>query len=171
MHLETALWAEHSRAQTNLIADAVGNDPAQLAELVALMLGDEPTLSQRAAWPVGVVLERHPALIEPHLAALLARLQADEPPHPAVARQVMRSLVGVPLPEAQQGAWLDLCFTWLQDPNCPVAIRVHAMQVAFDLAKPYPELQQELRLVLTAHLPDSRAGFRSRAKKLLAQLA
>lgn len=170
MHLPTALAAEHSRAQAQRLAAHIGTDQQRLTALLDLMLGDDRWLSQRAARVLSKVAESYPRMLVPHYGRLLQAWQQHSDWHPAVLRNGLRSLVGQPIPEGQQGAWLDLCMRYLQNPQCPAAIRVHAMQIAFDLSRPYPELCQELRQVLEAHLPHSSAGFRSRARSLLRQM-
>lgn len=170
MDLSSALLAEHSQSQAQYIADYVGNSPERFAQLVDIMLGEDALLRQRSAWVLSKICDAHPQLLQPHLRPLLDALQGREDLHPAVLRNSLRSLVGQPIPEDQQGEWFGYCLAVVQNPQYPVAIRVHAMQIAFELSQPYPELQQELRMVLETNSPEGSAGFRSRASKLLARL-
>lgn len=170
MDFAHALLTNYSKTQAERIALYIGPDQGRFDELLACMLGDDPLLSQRAAWPIGKVLDAYAWHLLPHLATLREHLQTDHI-HPAIPRNILRGLTFLSIPEDEQGEWLDLCFGYLQDPKQPVAIRVHAMQVAFNLSQPYPELQQELHMIITAHVSEGSAGFKSRAKKLLKNLA
>lgn len=167
--LQDLLLAEHSKLHTLRIVSWVNRSPDHLAELVATVVGEDPKLAQRAAWVLSVWGEAEPASLQPHLPQLLQGL--SKPQHNAVPRAILRSLALMEIPEDFSGEVFDQAFRYLQSPQQPTAIRVCAMQVAFNLALPYPELRQELRLVLETHYPTGSAGFRSRAGKLLAKLA
>ena len=171
MDLATALMAEHSQAQAQRVAGWVKSNPTQLTASLDLVLGQNQMLSQGAAWAWSKLADEDPGLLRPHYGRLLKAFQRNQHYHPAVFRNTLRSLVGQPLPDDQQGEWYALCLTMVQNSQQPLAIRVHAMQIASELSASYPELQRELRLVLEVHLPDASAGFRSRAQKLLKRLS
>lgn len=93
------------------------------------------------------------------------------PPHPAVARNLLRSLVELPeYPEEQAGILATVAFDYLNNPNTTVAVQVHSMQILFNLSGTYPELGQELREVLEAGIENGSPGYRNRAEKLLNRL-
>ncbi len=169
MDIRAALLKKHSKATADAIAGYVGTNATRFAVLLELLFDEEPTMAQRAAWPVGVVATENPNLLLPHFSRLMPLLVA--PPHPAVARNLLRSLVELPeYPEEQAGILATVAFDYLNNPNTTVAVQVHSMQILFNLSGTYPELGQELREVLEAGIENGSPGYRNRAEKLLNRL-
>ncbi|HMK05536.1 MAG TPA: hypothetical protein VK489_15150 [Ferruginibacter sp.] len=71
------------------------------------------------------------------------------------------------IPEKYHGEIMDICFKYLESPTEALAVKVFSMSVLGKLAKKYPEIMQELKLLIEDQLPRQTAGFRSRAKKIL----
>lgn len=167
MDLRTEILKGHSKEHAGKIARWIGNNPARLAQLIDLFLHDEYRVVQRAAWIINLVAEKHSALVMPHLPAMIARTQ--EPGIPvAVKRNVVRILQHVTIPEALHGDVMNICFDFLADVKETVAVRCFSMTVLGNLAKNYPEIKQELRMVIEDQLEAGcTAGFRSRAVKTL----
>lgn len=96
--------------------------------------------------------------------------------YPKLTNQSLKRMLGKILtiseiPEANESNILDAAFRWLHDPDEPPAVRVHAMQIAFNLTKKYPELKNELKATLE-HLYDTGSkGFKNRSAKLLSKLS
>ncbi len=166
MNIRDALLEVHSKAQAEKIARYIGDDPERFAELMKCMLGPVYRLSQRAAWPVSLCIERHPALVKPYFNVLIKQLENTDS-HVAVRRNVARLLQFVNIPKRYQGRVFDACYNLLDDPNETVAVRVFSMTVAANIAKDEPELLEELRMVAMKYPQASTAGFRSRARKVL----
>jgi len=85
MNIRTSLLEVHSKAQATAISDYVDDDPVRFAELMKLMLGSVYRVSQRAAWPVSLCVERHPKLVRPYFRKLIDQLESDTA-HVAVAK-------------------------------------------------------------------------------------
>ena len=68
------------------------------------------------------------------------------------------------------GEAADICFGYLVDHKETIAVRVFAMTVLGNICRREPDLGIELRLVIEEELPYASAGFKSRAKKILAEL-
>ncbi|MEL6654047.1 MAG: hypothetical protein AAFQ87_24905, partial [Bacteroidota bacterium] len=73
--------------------------------------------------------------------------------------------------EEIEGELYDLAIEKVGNPQVDVAIRVHCMEIAWNIAKPWAELREELRLVIEGHFEDGSAGFKSRGKKILQRIA
>ncbi|HTN47033.1 MAG TPA: hypothetical protein VL098_11850 [Flavipsychrobacter sp.] len=168
--LRDEILQEHSKAQTQKIADWVGKDEQRFKELLRLFLHDEYRVVQRAAWIVSKVAEQHQELVEPYLEEIVARM-TDENVHVAVRRNATRILQFVTIPESLHGDVMNTCFRFFENPAETIAVRCFSMTVLSNLAKYYPEIKQEIKLVIEDTLENgASAGFKSRAKKTLSDL-
>ena len=80
------------------------------------------------------------------------------------------SLTGVS--SENDGLIFDICMAYITGHEA-IAIKVHSISVAFEIAKPFPELRNELKVMvedLFMREGDS-AGIRSRCKRVLKELA
>jgi hypothetical protein len=152
------------------VARWIGNDPTRFEALLVCLQGDDIRLVQGSAWVVSEVGGVYPQLIVTQLDRLVGALA--RPLHPAVTRNVLKVIAELnpPLPEALEGELVARAFDLLEAPRTPVAIKVHAMQILANTCARYPDLAVELRETLQAQLPESAAGFRSRARKVLRQI-
>jgi hypothetical protein len=167
--LRDAILKEHSKVQCTKIVKWVGSSQQRFDELFYLFLNDEYRVVQRAAWPVSYCVDEHPELINKHWEELLQQLKKPNL-HNAVKRNSIRLMQDIELPEKYHGEIMDRCFTYLQSAKEPLAVKVFSMSVLGNLAKNYPEIKPELKLIMEDQLPHQSAGFRSRAKYVLKQL-
>lgn len=165
MDIRDALLEEHSKIQAQKIAHYIGNDPDRFAELIDLFLHDTSRITQRAAWVLSHCADTYPALIEPHVEKLWKNLQ--KPQNDAVKRNTLRIFQTYRFPKSLQGIAATLCFDYLLDPNEAVAVRAHAMTIAYNIALEEPELLPELALIIEEMLPHGTAGIKSRGNKIL----
>lgn len=170
INLREAILAEHSRPQTLKIAHWIGNEPQKVRQLITILLEDEYRVVQRAAWVVSVVAEQHPSVITPYVPLLVAKLK-DPEQHVAVKRNIYRMLQFLALPEPIHGDLIHLCFESLLQPGEALAVRAFAISILARMFGIYPELGNELRLILEDALQHETApSFKSRAKKILKEL-
>jgi hypothetical protein len=166
MDLRKALQLEHSKRQTTKIVDYVGKNEARFKALVEVYLAGPYRLTQRAAWPLSICVERHPELIYPHLKKILQYVVTPGV-HDAVRRNTVRLLQYIDLPPEFHGQVAEICFGFLQKKSIPVAVKVFSMTVLSRICSTEPDLQRELRIIIEDQLPYASAGFISRAKKIL----
>jgi hypothetical protein len=166
MHLRKEILKEHSKAQCTKIVVWVGRDQQRFNELFRLFLHDEYRVVQRASWPLGYCVIAHPGFIKRHWKALITNLKKPGI-HDSVKRNSIRLMTEIDIPGEQQGEIMDLCFRFLGSATEPLAVKVFSMSVLDKLAKEYPEIMPELRLMIEDQIPHQTAGFKSRAKKIL----
>lgn len=166
MNIKEELLGEHSKAQCMKIVAWVGAHQKRFDELFSLFLGDDKKIVQRSAWPVSYCIEAYPKMIDKHWDKLLKKLQQPNL-HDAVKRNGTRLMQFVTAPEAYHGEVMDLCFRYLESPTESVGTKVFSMGVLEQLVKIYPEIKDEIRLVIEDQLPHQTPGFKSRAKHLL----
>ena len=170
MKLREEILKEHSKARCTKIVKWVGSNQQRFDELFNLFLNDEYRVVQRAAWPVSYCIDGHPELINRHWKELMQNLRKPNL-HDAVKRNSIRLMQEIELPEAYHGEIMDMCFTYLESPKESLAVKVFSMSVLSNLAKYYPEIKPELKLIIEDQLPHQSAGFKSRAKKVLKDLS
>ena len=169
MDLKKRLNLGQSKMQTHEVVDYVNGIPNRFKELIEVFLAGPYRVTQHAAWPLSICVEKWPYLIDPHLGKVLKAL-GKPGIHDAVTRNTMRLLQFIDIPKRYRGAVAELCFAYLQNPKQAVAIRVFSMSVLANICVHEPELKQELKIILEDQLPFGTAGFKSRATKVLKML-
>ena len=159
----------HTKQQCNKIVEYVGADQDRFDELVKYFYDEEYRIVQRAAWPLGYCVIKHPALIKKHLNKMVKNLKN---PHLSIAikRNTVRFLQHITLPKSLHGDLMESCFKFLIDPKETIAVRVFSMSVLANLAKEYPEIKSELRSILDDVRENKTPAFRSRSRKVMKEL-
>src|SRR5579871_552922 len=166
MNLKDALIEEHSKKQCDKIVRYIGDDKERFAELMKLFFESEYRITQRAAWPMSYCVRNHPELIKPYFSKLINNL-SKKGIHDAVKRNTVRLLQDVEIPKKYHGKVMDICFSYIQSNETPVAIKAFSLTILQNLSKQYPDIIQELKLVIEERWEHETAAFRSRAKKIL----
>lgn len=166
MDIRTHLHQGTSRRTAEAVADHVGADPTRFKELMRCMLDDDRRTGQLASHAATIVCDRYPDLITPYVARLLRTLES--PVHEAVQRNSIRMLQTCPLPKHLHGRIAEAMFGRIADPGSSIAQRAFAITAAMRLVQLYPELKQEMALLLEDTLRvDPGPAIRSRAGKAL----
>ena len=166
MDLQGEILKEHSKKQCDKIFRWVGKSQKRFDDLFHLFLTGQYRVIQRAAWPVSYCVIAHPEFIKHNFSKLIKNLHKDGL-HNSVKRNTVRLLQYVEIPEKYQGEVLEICFNYISSPAEPVAVKAFSLTVLSNLAKLYPEILPELKLVIEEQLPHQTAAFKSRAKKIL----
>lgn len=170
MKLRETILKEHSKANCSRIVKWIGNDQKRFDELFDLFLNDEYRVVQRAAWPVSYCVEDHPEFIKKHFAKLLKNLN-KKGIHNAVKRNTIRLLQHVEIPEKFHGEVMDICFRYISSPTEAVAIKAFSITVLQNLARQYPEILNEIKLVIEERWDHETVAFKTRARKLLKEFS
>jgi hypothetical protein len=165
-NLKEQILKEHSKAQCTAIVQWVGASQQRFDELFHLFLNDEYRVVQRAAWPVSYCVMAHPDFIKKHWTTLIKNLQKSNL-HNAVKRNSIRLLQDITIPKKYQGQIMDICFKYVESPTEAVAVKAFSLTVLSNLAKQYPEIIPEIKLLIEEQLPHQTAAFKSRAKVFL----
>ena len=169
MKLRETILAEHSKTNCAKIVKWIGSNQQHFDELFYLFLNDEYRVVQRAAWPVSYCVKDHPQLIKKHFTKLIRNLKKPDL-HDSVKRNTIRLLQYVTIPKKIHGDVMNICFRYISSPDEAVAIKAFSLTVLQNLAKQYPEIKNELKLIIEERWDYETAAFRSRAKKLLKEL-
>ena len=165
-NLRKTILEEHSKAQCNKIIEWVGHDQKRFDELFNLFLNDEYQVTQRAAWPISFCVAHHPGFLKKQFGALRKNLRKAGI-HNAVKRNTLHILQEIEIPEKYQGEVMNLCFQYVESPTEASATKAYSLTVLGNLAKLYPDILPEIKLLIDEQLPNQTAAFKSRAKRLL----
>ena len=166
MNLRQTILAEHSKANCNRIVKWVGDSQKRFDELFALFINDEYRVVQRAAWPLNYCVVAHPKLIQKHFTKLIKNLEKPGI-HDSVKRNTIRLLQYITIPKRLHGQIMDICFKYVASPDEPVAIKAFSLTTLHNLSKFYPEIKNELKLLIEERWNYETIAFCSRAKKIL----
>jgi hypothetical protein len=170
MDIGEVLLVEHSRTQTDLVIDYIGNSKNRYRDLWEIIKTGEPPLPQRAAWVLDGVTLKYPELFNDIFDEAVTFLPHEN--HDAVHRALAKILgLRDTIPEKHQGILFSLAIDWMMSPTKAVAIKVHCMSMACTIAMPIPELREELALVIKDQMDLNTVGFRSRGNKILKKLS
>jgi hypothetical protein len=169
MELRNQILSEHTKANCQLIVEWVGDDPVRFNELFNLFLHDENRVTQRAAWPMSYCAIAHPSLMKKNMGKLIINLQKPNL-HNSIKRNTLRLLQTIDIPLKYEGVMMNLCFKYAEDPKEAVAIKAFSLTILGKLAKKYPEIIPEIKLLIEEQFATHTPGFRSRAKKVLKEL-
>ncbi|MBL7931728.1 MAG: hypothetical protein JNL60_07500 [Bacteroidia bacterium] len=147
MTIQSLLEEGHSKVLTTRIINHVGNDKERFKELMQIFLKGEYRLTQRAAWPLSYCAINNPPFIKPYFGSLIKKMQKGNH-HPAITRNILRMFQEIDVPEKYCGTLLDLCITYMTSEMQPTAIRAFAITVAERICRRFPDLKNELRMIL-----------------------
>ncbi len=166
MNINEQLLQKSSRKQAELIRDYIGADPGRFRKLMDLFFISDPVPAMRASWAISLCADHHPELLKPYLGKLIHYLASSENHHPAITRNLSRALQKSPIPVKYQGHLMKICFDLILKPETPVASKVNALSILANLSEIYPEIKNELKMIIDTQWPAEKAAFRTRAKKL-----
>ena len=88
----------------------------------------------------------------------------------SMQRELWRALSFVEIDDDIAGEVFDAAIEIAASPRQPIAVRVHAISTARNIALPYAELRRELRLTLEATGREESPGIRARSRNVLREL-
>jgi hypothetical protein len=166
MNLREAVLTKYSRENCAAIVNWVGDSQQRFDQLFALYLDKDGHVSRMASWPLSYCVENYPALFNKKYTLLLGHLYKSGL-HDSIKRNAVRLLQFVAVPEQYQGEVMNICFQYLEDPAVTVGVKAFSLTVLSNLAKQYPEIIPEVKILIEDQLPRQTAAFHVRAKAFL----
>jgi len=166
MNLRDEILKAHSKEHALKIARYACASKNNFKALMDCFMSNEYRLAQRAAWSVSWAARQKPQMIEPYIKDLVTVLKKKDI-HNAVIRNSVRVLEDIEIPEKFHGAVMNACFNFIETSATPVAIKAFSLTTLFNLSKAYPEIKQELKLIIEERWDTETAAFKSRGRKIL----
>ncbi len=168
MNLKAQLLAEQSRANVDFIVGAVENDELYFSQLMEMVFSDDKILPQRATWVIEALTDKYLYLIYKYIPSIIQKLEKNQ--HQGVKRGMLRIISHSPLPDKNIDILINKCFNWINDPNETVSVRVHSMQILYNISEKIPGIKFELKAIIEHHYDSSTVGFKTRGKKILRKI-
>ena len=168
MNISEQLKAEMSKKNMNYIAQYIGNDTERYKQLTDVLFNGAAPLPYRASWVITIIYDRFPELIGPYLKKIVSHI--EEFNHSGIRRNLLRSIAEENIPKSLQGKLYDVCYQWLLSRNEPPAVKVHCMQILFNISEEEPDLKKELKLILEELTDHESAAIKSRSRQLIKKM-
>ena len=122
-----------------------------------------------ACWVLNHYIDKHPHALEPMLGKAVEVLPQVK--RTGLVRLLLRCFMVTPQWNFDNlGLLLDFSLAAVRNNTFPVAVKANAMCVLERIAKDYPDVSDEIKLVVQEQLPYLSAGGKNRALKLLNDL-
>jgi hypothetical protein len=159
---------DSSRLVADILVQEIGDDEVKFSEMLEIALLDKYPISMRAARVVALCDEVNPSLIHNSYKKImisLPYLKVD-----GVIRSFLKILADSTqnFDEESAGLITDLAFKWLGDSNQAISIRYYCIEILLKIAVKYPEIGDELNILLENLPDDISAGLKSKSSKILA---
>lgn len=143
--------------------------PEYYPVLMEVALYSKNPNSWRAAYLVDKIHEINSRLILPYIDKVIEQVKLEN--HSGKKRHFLKQISLHEIPETHRGFLLEYCLNAFTSAQEAIAVRVHAMQILFNLSETEPELKPELLAVIEHEMEyHSTAGILSRGKKLARKL-
>ncbi|MBA4197694.1 MAG: hypothetical protein C0459_09090 [Chitinophaga sp.] len=169
MNIKAEILKEHSKEHALLIAKYACSNSKYFKVLIECYKSEDYRLAQRAAWSVSWAARTKPEMIMPFVKDLVEMLNKPNV-HDAVKRNAVRVLQEINIPEQFHGEVMNSCFTFIENPVTPAAIKAFSLTTLFNLSNIYPDIKPELKLIIEERMNNETAAFKSRGKKILSKL-
>ena len=152
-----------------VIVKEIGNNQKYFSVLIEIALYNKEDKSWRAAYMVDKVCENYPELILPFVNKLIEQIKVEK--HAGKRRHFLRQISMNIIPEAQFGFLVDYCLKVFTSSKERTAVRVHAMQILFNISEKETDLKPEILAIIEHEMEyHSTAGILSRGSKLVKKL-
>lgn len=165
--LSASLRADRSSENRQYWAKYLVKHQVPMRSLLPL-LDEEHPIGMRFTWLFGDIVLLDKQLLAPIVAPCFAR--RNEITFPGYKRTLTKLLCLVGVPEALEGTVVDELFQWTLDPKIKVAVKVFAIDTIAQLAEKYPELKEELLIVIEDQWDKNSVAFKARARQVRKRL-
>ncbi len=151
-----------------LVLRHISDSPENLDRLMSIALNDQLDKSWRAMYLAEIIHEKNPKLIRPFLPAMTDFLLTTK--NSSKKRHILKLISLNDIPEEKMAVLLNYCIDIFISAE-PVAVRVHAMQILYNIAQKETDFAGELISLIETEIEfHGSAGIASRGRKLLKKL-
>lgn len=153
-----------------LLIQEIQTNPENLKLLFELTFKSKHPKSWRAAYIVDKINDNHPELIAPFIPQMIFSLKTET--NSSKKRHYLKLVSQHKFSPKHHSFLIDYCLNCFTSAGEPVSIRVHALQILFNISELEPDLKPELLSVINHEIKlHATAGIVARGRKLAGQLA
>lgn len=153
-----------------LLIQEIQTNPENLKLLFDVAFRSKHPKSWRAAYIADKINDTHPELIAPFIPQVIFSLKTET--NSSKKRQYLKLISLNEIPPKHHSFLMDYCLNCFTSAGEPVSIRVHALQILYNISELEPDLKPELLSVINHEMElHATAGIVARGKKLAGQLA
>ncbi len=147
----------------------ISKHPNYFRLLTEIALYSNEPKSWRAAYMVDKIHDNYPELLLPYLKDMILQLKKEE--SSSKKRHFLKLISMNKIDVEYHGFLVDYCLNALTSAKEPPAVRVHAMQILFNISEKETGLKPEILAVIEHEMEyHSTAGILSRGSKLAKKL-
>ena len=153
----------------DFIVSEITNQPELYSELIEIALYNTEPKSWRAAYLIDKINDTFPDFILPYLEKITTQLKAEK--NSSKKRHLLKLLSVNEINEKHLTFLVEYCIGIMGNGNEPPAVRVHAMQILYNISEYEPELKPEVLACIEHEIEyHATAGILSRGYKLTQKL-
>lgn len=151
------------------LQNEIVRNPEMYLLLTEIAFYNDNPKSWRAAYLIDKINDNYPDLLLPFLNEMIEQLKIER--SESKKRHFLKLISMNDLPLEQLGFLTDFCICVFTSAKEPVAVRVHAMQVLYNISEKQPDLKPETLLIIEHEMENHfSAGILSRGNKLAQKL-
>lgn len=152
-----------------VIIHEIRRNPKNIFVLAEIAMYSNHPKSWRAAWIMDKIHEKTPELISPLIPEIIQHIKTEK--QDGKKRHFLKLICLNDLPHEQQGFMLDFCMKAFTSAKETLAVRVHAMQILYNISEKEPDLKPEILAIIEYEMENhSSAGIVSQRRKLAQKL-
>ena len=166
MYMKNVLGTGRSKGKVKEILEYIGADADRLAELMDLVLGEDKALSIYSSWVLYHALDVEALDFTPYTDLCIGPM--IRPSHPMMERGLLKLFRVIDhWPEEQFSEIVDHMMATIMNTSSKIAAQALSMEALWKHLQPYPELIEELMIVIEEGMPYGSAGYKAKARKIL----
>lgn len=151
------------------ITKEIGENKKYFSVLMRTALYSKNPKSWRAAYIIDKIDENYPELILPHITEIIQQIKVEK--HAGKKRHFLRQISLKSIPETHFGFLVEYCLNALTSGKELPAVRVHAMQILFNISEKEPDLKPEILAIIEHEIEyHATAAILSRGSKISKKL-
>jgi hypothetical protein len=152
-----------------VVVREITQNPEYFRILLDIAFYNKEQRSWRAAYVVDKIHDIHPELLLPFFDEMVVQLKNEK--SSSKKRHFLKLISMNPVNKKHQGSLVDFCLETFTSAKEPIAVRVHAMQILFNISENEPDLKPEILTVIEHEMKyHASAGITSRGSKLAKEL-
>lgn len=152
-----------------LMVRYIADYPEYLDLLMEKTKDDSQPENWRAAWMIDKIHDKHPELVKKYIPEITRFVTVTK--SPGKKRHLIKLISLNDIAPNDLATMLNFCLNVFTDTAEPISVRVHAMQVLYNVSEKEPDLKNELIELIENEIElHNSPGLSSRGKKILRKL-